>query len=362
MESPSSSFAGARNFVSSGPSARVLPSGTSGAAVPNVREDVGSRSPASRIAALDFTKGALVLIMVFYHWLNYFFRLDGSVYKYLRFLTPSFIFITGLLISHVYLSQSNVTRASRRLWLRGVKLLGIVLALNLMMNVLHLSQLKATFRGGSSSFLLPLLAGTGPVAFSILAPIGYLLILSAGLLIVSRYYLPVFHLVAAILVLGALVCEAKGITGGYLQLLSAGALGASIGYIPMDRINAWTKSAWLLSGAYLVYLYALTVWDAVYALQIVGVVLSLAVLYWMGNQKRVDIVTRLGRYSLFAYIVQILILQALRQAFRGFDAGPALLGMLLAAGILLTIVSVEAVDRARARFSTFNRIYGAVFS
>src|SRR4051812_8978697 len=57
-----------------------------------------------RVPALDFTKGALVLIMVLYHWMNYFIRADGDVYKYLRFLTPSFIFITGFLVSQVYLS------------------------------------------------------------------------------------------------------------------------------------------------------------------------------------------------------------------------------------------------------------------
>src|SRR4029077_598346 len=51
-----------------------------------------------RIPALDFTRGTLVLIMVLYHWLNYFVTADGTIYKYLRFLTPSFIFITGFLI------------------------------------------------------------------------------------------------------------------------------------------------------------------------------------------------------------------------------------------------------------------------
>ena len=57
-----------------------------------------------RISALDFTKGALVLVMVLYHWLNYFVGPQGDFYRYLSFLPPSFICITGFLISHVYLS------------------------------------------------------------------------------------------------------------------------------------------------------------------------------------------------------------------------------------------------------------------
>ena len=36
----------------------------------------------ARLAALDFTKGMLVLIMVLYHWINYFFA--GQDNRYLR--------------------------------------------------------------------------------------------------------------------------------------------------------------------------------------------------------------------------------------------------------------------------------------
>src|SRR4249920_949495 len=84
-----------------------------------------TRSP--RIPALDFTKGALVLIMVLYHWLNYFVSADGSWYRYLRFLTPSFIFITGFFVSHIYLAKYDPadTRLPKRLLERGLKLIAI---------------------------------------------------------------------------------------------------------------------------------------------------------------------------------------------------------------------------------------------
>src|SRR5207302_5956026 len=54
---------------------------------------VATASKTHRLPALDFTKGALVLFMVLYHWLNYFVSTEGDFYRYLRFLTPSFIFI-----------------------------------------------------------------------------------------------------------------------------------------------------------------------------------------------------------------------------------------------------------------------------
>src|SRR5271156_2446840 len=100
------------------------------------RPDVGvtAASPkAQRIAALDFTKGALVLIMVLYHWMNYFMVLGWTYYRYLRFLTPSFIFVTGFMISNVYLSKYEATapRLSKRLFTRGLKLLTIFVLLNL---------------------------------------------------------------------------------------------------------------------------------------------------------------------------------------------------------------------------------------
>ena len=55
-----------------------------------------------RNQALDFTKGVLVLLMILYHWINYFVGISGPVYTYLRFIPPSFIFIAGFLIANVY--------------------------------------------------------------------------------------------------------------------------------------------------------------------------------------------------------------------------------------------------------------------
>src|SRR5580700_8958003 len=109
-----------------------IESRASGTLLPRI--DVPARSSKSqRIPALDFTKGALVLIMVLYHWINYFIGPQWAYYEYLHFLTPSFIFITGFMISNIYLSKYGVTdpRLSKRLFSRGLKLIATFLILNI---------------------------------------------------------------------------------------------------------------------------------------------------------------------------------------------------------------------------------------
>jgi len=322
-----------------------------------------------RIPALDFTRGTLVLIMVLYHWLNYFVTADGTVYKYLRFLTPSFIFITGFLISHLYLPkyQASGLGISKRLLLRGVKLLAIVLCLNIALSTLHLKGFETRVGGWSlGKIVAAYLTGTASVAFSVLVPIAYLLILSAGLLIASRQYRNIYLVACALCVGCSLFLEWKGIKSGYLQIFSIGMLGVSVGYIPIERINRVVKRPLLIFLAYFTYLSAITLWDDTYPLQVWGVCVSLAVIYWIGleeaNASRMrKVAILLGRYSLFAYIAQIVILQILRSSLRPLGHG---MGVAIAAFVMCvvcTILSVEVLDRARARMSGLNKVYSAVF-
>ena len=277
--------------------------------------DTGKAAPkkSKRIAALDFTKGALVLVMVLYHWMNYFVIGHDSIYKYLRFLPTSFTFITGFLVSHVYLSkyERSSTQIPRRLVVRGLKLLAIAAFLNFVPSVAHFSafQMKA---GGRSlaEFAWAYLAGTRPVAFSVLVPIAYLLILSAGLFFISKRYARTYQVASLVLVGCAEACELWGRDSGYLQIISIGMLGISVGYISVDRINKLMQHSLAIFLVYLAYLGVISVWNDSYLLQIVGVFLNLIVIYWVGTQSVEThasgrIVILLGQYSLFAYIAQI---------------------------------------------------------
>ncbi len=335
---------------------------------------------APRIAAMDFTKGALVLIMVLYHWLNYFYGFEGDIYKYLRFLTPSFIFITGFLVSNIYLSKYGVSdpRPPRRLAQRGLKILGVFAGLNVLRALVLPAASRAQLLSDHMSlrYLFDvyvtgnvLSAGQGKaVAFYILVPIGYLLLLSALLLIAARYFKYVFHLVGAIFLVGVFALIAAGYPSPNLELLTIGLLAVILGYAPIEKVSTFVRHPYLLAAAYLAYLAALQVWNVIYPLQIVGVLLTLMIIYLVGDAsgqpgRTRGMVILLGKYSLLGYIAQIAILQTLHQGL-GHASLNRTTGLVVSflAAFALTILAVQATDYARGKITAVDRLYKAVFA
>jgi peptidoglycan/LPS O-acetylase OafA/YrhL len=352
------------------PIAEMTPSAIPGAvARPAFGAEVAPANKPKRLSALDFTKGFLVLTMVFYHWMNYFVRADGSVYKYIRFLTPSFIFITGFLIAHVYLSSKkpfSFRTPGRMIW-RGLKLLAIVALLNIVLSTVHLSGMGTRLSDWpAEDIALAFFTGVAPVAFSVLVPIAYLLIVAAVLMIVFRSHKYAYHLACALCVAGTLVLDFEGSRNNYLQIFSLGMLGLSLGFISIERVNSFVKRWPLVFAAYLGYLYAITIWDVTYPLQIVGVCLSVAIIYLIGlvcaeSSYAGRTVVLLGQYSLFAYIAQIVILQLLRKVLRPYGLSISVLVAALLTGALLTTLTVIVLDRVRGRVGAINKMYTVVF-
>ena len=340
------------------------------------RQMAPTHSKADRNFGLDFTKGALVLIMVLYHWINYF--LVGIDNRYLRFLTPSFIFITGFLISNVYCSKYGTSnpRLPRRLVARGLKILAVFAVLNLLryfaisksapgpfpsslptLDMLFDMYVMGSGLGGGESKLL---------AFSILIPIGYLLLLCAFVLLFARYAYST-HLLCAISLLGVGILGLQGIASPNLELLSIGLLGVVTGYFPLQKIDAAVQHPYFLGLAYLLYLAAITYWNILFPLQIVGVFLSLAIIYSLGQDrgKRGALkrcIDLLGKYSLFGYIAQIAILQVLRRAANYLPSVELALALSFLLAFVLTITSVEIMDRMRAGSLVIDKAYKAVFA
>jgi peptidoglycan/LPS O-acetylase OafA/YrhL len=352
---------------------------TSHPSVPKLDLPVIAGSPKSqRIPALDFTKGALVLIMVLYHWINYFIGNEWGYYKYLRFLTPSFIFITGFMISNVYLSKYAMTdlRLAKRLFTRGLKLLAIFAALNLsriligpllgsgvvVKNMLELSHMFMVFVSGN----FPVTGGK-LVSFSILVPISYLLMFSGALMLLFRLYRYTFHFVCLILLLSISILGWTGARSYNLEFITIGMLGVVTGLTPIERINNVVRHSYLLALVYLCYVVAITFWDVPFLFLVVGVFFSVAVIYLIGASSRessavTSEIILLGKYSLFGYISQIAILQFLGLGFRRLDLGIAGLAISFVAAFALTVASVEVIDRERARLANVDRVYKAVFA
>lgn len=333
----------------------------------------------ARNHALDFTKGALVLIMVLYHWLNYFYGTQGDVYKYLRFLTPSFIFITGFLISNVYFSKyaAGDPRLSRRLIVRGLKILGVFVVLNVARSLLlpGVSKTQILAEHSSWSNLVTMyVVGNGlgggqakVVAFYILVPIAYLLLLSAVLALACRWYRHIFYVACILCFLSIFILGQKGVASANLELLAIGLLGVLLGYIPTEKVNSFVNHPYLVAIAYVGYLTAITLWNVVYALQVVGVCLSLMVIYLLANPQNQpgglrNRVILLGKYSLFGYVAQIAILQVLYRLLGRANPGAEILVTSFFAAFALTIFAVEATDWMRARVTVADKLYKAVFA
>jgi peptidoglycan/LPS O-acetylase OafA/YrhL len=331
-----------------------------------------------RISALDFTKGALVLIMVLYHWINYFVGPEWEYYRYLRFLTPSFIFITGFMISNVYLSKYDAAdpRLPKRLFTRGLKLLAIFIVLNaartfivpllatgvIVNNPLELRNVSIVFVSGN----LPAVGGK-LISFSILVPISYLLMFSGLLMLPYRYSRYTFHIVCALLLLFILVLGLMGARSLNLEFFTIGMLGVLSGFTPIAAINDFVRHPYVLGFAYLCYIIAITVWSVPFPLLIVGVGLSVVVIYLVGISGGESGIIKnevilLGKYSLFGYISQMVILQLLSAGFHHVNLGIAVLGISFVAAFGLTIGSVEVVDRARAKAVSMDKLYKAVFA
>lgn len=332
-----------------------------------------------RIPALDFTKGVLVLVMVLYHWLNYFIATEGDFYRYLRFVTPSFIFVTGFLISNVFISKYEISdwKLPKRLIQRGLKILGVFIFLNMVLSFLVRESYsgKLLFDPLSIESIIAIyvtgnvyIVGIGKAAvFHILVPISYLLLLSAGLLIAYRFYKYIFHIVCMGFLLCVLILDLNGFESGNLDLLTMGLLGVSIGHVPIETINNFARHPYMLGGAYLCYLCAITVWNVIYPLQVIGVCLSLMLIYMLGTKnaepgKLRRHIILLGKYSLFGYLAQIAVLQVIFRGLQHIDLGASELAISLIGAVTLTMLTVEGVDRARTRSTTLDGLYTAVFA
>ena len=207
---------------------------------------------ALRDTAIDFTKGALVMFMVLYHWLNYFLGPHGQYYDYLRFLTPSFIFITGFMVSQIQLHRYDNSGRSlpKRLFVRGFKLLIVFVVLNAL-GYAALSRVPVSYSlWGKSLRSLSWAAfvvgtsrtpdGQKSVMFSILVPIAYLLIVSAAVVLTKRVR-HAFYYTLSVLIVGVIFIRFWNLENFYLELLMIGVLGVVIGFAGRDQTGTYRK-------------------------------------------------------------------------------------------------------------------------
>lgn len=324
----------------------------------------------TRDTALDFIKGVLVLLMVLYHWLNYFVLVQGLAYRYIRFITPSFVFLAGFLVTNLLASRPgrNSSSLAARLFIRGIKLLALFTVLNL--GVAWLEPVRPSGRSvGLAGFIeaFPASYLTGQnTTFFILLPIGYTLMLAA-LLHKTRDLPPLRFLAPAIVVLtlGASLVLLPG--SPTLELIGSGLLGLLVGSALCQRLQHLPCLWPWLTLAYIVHLAALTFWGVPYPLQLVSVCMNLGLLYCLAHRlpptsATARLMSLLGQYTLLAYVGQIAILQLLFIAFGSVDLGSAEPPVALAAALLLTIAAIAVVDWLRRKSYPVDSLYRLVFA
>ena len=325
-----------------------------------------------RIEALDMTKGVLVMAMVVYHSFNY--STDYTLgFKYLPFLPPSFILITGFLISRLYFTPEAFRdrRVYGRLFFRGFRLLLLFTLLNVLTQIAGRHKAVATPQGLSYLFddwyEIYVIGGGHYAAFSILLPIAYLLLLAPLLILLYRAHPLVVPLIAISV---AIFCATLPQGDDYsvnLALLSAGLIGVILGRVP-DRALFLLRRYWylpvILYAGYVAFTHL--VWQSPFD-QLLNALLALAAIFslcaaigasrFAGRELLI-----VGKYSLLAYIVQIAVLQVLTRMIGRLEPFTVPFYLQMAGVGLLMILMAEGLQWARGRTAWVDAPYRFIFA
>jgi hypothetical protein len=335
----------------------------------DVQQPVKKSPPASRIEALDWTKGALVLCMVVYHAINYSaFR--PMAFRFLAFLPSSFILIVGFLVGQVYAAKYDLKtwKPYLRLAVRGFKLLVLFLVLN----VTYCIILERNFLYGILEFTdrsnAIFLSGNGREGiFEVLLPIAYFLLLAPALLwLRSRVSGAIIFCAAGIFLL-CVAFEINGLFYKNLSLLSAGLLGMACGLIPIGSINRFARYWLPVLSVYALYRLCSYFVGEIYIVQMLGALANLTVFY--ACALHLDCASILGRqmvmfgkYSLLGYLVQIPLIQIIVHIFGGKREHWIGVSTVAVVTTVLLFLIVRGVHELRSRSRLMDRTYKAVFA
>ena len=336
---------------------------------PQVSKATVHNKSVARIEPLDWTKGALVLFMVVYHAINYSVYRPLS-FRYLSFLPPSFVMIAGLVVGSVYAARYDMGswKPYVRLMIRGIKLLLIFVVLNLGLCIVRERDLIGGFMVFTDRAGMIFLSGNGREGiFEVLLPIAYFLLLAPLLLwLRSRVASAIPVCGFAVFVL-CVVLEERGVDSLNLTLLSAGILGMTLGLIPIEAIDHFSRKWTRVLLIYIFYQICRWFIGDIYPVEMFGAAVSVFLIYtcalhlnmaaWTGRQMIL-----LGRYSLLGYLLQIGFLQVMVKVAGGKSEHWA---SVIAVGVLTSVflfLVVNLVDFLRRHHRPTDLIYKGVFA
>lgn len=325
-----------------------------------------------RIDALDMTKGALVVAMVIYHSLNY--STDHALgFIYLPFLPPSFILITGFLISRLYFNPEAARDRGvhGRLLIRGFRLLVLFTLLNVVTQLVGRHKFAADPQGiaylSDYWFVIYGIGGAKFAAFSILLPIAYLLLLAPLLILMDRQNGVLVPVIAVSLVIVSAIFRTGGEPSVNLGLLSIGLIGVVLGGVPANVLSMMGRYWYVAVAVYLGYLALSQLpWQDPFD-QLVDACLALTAIFSVcaaiGSKSSFgrQLLT-LGKYSLLAYISQIVVLQILCRLFDRLKPFSFFFFLEILGVLLVMVFLAQGLEWARKRMNWVDACYRIVFA
>lgn len=324
-----------------------------------------------RLEGIDFAKGVLVLCMVVYHSLNYCTRYELA-FRYMSFLPPSFILITGFLISCVYFGRpaSQDRATSYRLLTRGAKLVLLFTVLNLLASLAgrNYNGQPLGLRFFATHWIDIYVEGNGQAsAFEVLLPIAYLLAIAPVLLFIERRHRLVLTLGGVVAVSAGVILERNGALFPIGGLMSAGLVGVLLGRVSAANIQKLRRHWLLCLGSFAAYIVISQIFRQTLLQQILGACCAVAAFTALGARFQGNTwlhrrILNLGQYSLLSYIVQIGILQILLRALRRPEPFSAEFYGMFIVTLILTQFAVEAAIFLRTRSPKADATYRAIFA
>jgi uncharacterized membrane protein YidH (DUF202 family) len=329
-----------------------------------------------RVLAFDAVKGVLVMLMIGYHALSIASTGGEEVFRFIRFISGSFIFITGFIVSAFMLPRFLQGQAalSRRLYLRGIKIIALFTALNVAIAATGLGNLGKRHLGVAdyifNAATIYLSGDSRTTSFAILLPIGYLLVLAPAVLAVFAR-----ASVAAPLALLALSLTLAAIPGVpdhslVIEFMLLGLTGMALGAPTLStRLLVFSPPGpWAIALCLAVALWLAGTFGGQAVLYTIGIAAIVKLLLDGARLlSQASVVVRvtvlLGQYSLFAYIAQIASIQLLFRASSAhrWPVGPETL-MLGIGAAAMTIGLCVALHKWRLSSRVVDASYRAVFS
>ncbi len=312
-----------------------------------------------------------MVFMVVYHIMNIFSTAGWEAYSYIRFVSGSFLFISGYIIT-LYSEQkfrSNKVKTAKRLIVRGFKLFLIFTALNLIINLTGVGN-PGKGQLGIQHYLANLsdiyVFGLPKAAsFQVLLPIAYLLIIS-----------PLFLTLRSINSLLTLASLTTAFCLSYFEIESVnfglgivGIIGLCSGMWVNKTDAAFTIQSKLIIFACLLFcFYLMKYFDRNIVTYSLGIIFFIKLFYDLG--MTVDLsnpVSRVfvlfGQYSLVCYIAQIIFLQLLSISLsrQKWELGGEIIVVFLVTNLFLLGLCV-GVKYFRGRYSIIDQSYRILFN